>query len=98
MSIIISEKHRVVLDPKTLKAGAAAPDVYVLDISPIEEKIKELDIIVDDLVGCLDPTTGMLNSQPNREGALSRAGFLTMMVIGLTIGLGIIALVLLSIE
>ncbi|BDC36192.1 MAG: tetrahydromethanopterin S-methyltransferase subunit B [Candidatus Methanoliparum thermophilum] len=98
MSIVISEKHRVVLDPKTLKVGMALPDVYILDISPIEEKIKELDIIADDLIGCLDPTTGMLNSQPNREGALSRAGFLTMMMVGLTIGLGMIALVLLSIE
>jgi len=98
MTIVISEKNRVVLDPKTLKVGEALPDIYVLDISPIEEKINELDIIVDDLVGCLDPTTDMLNSQPNRGGALSRAGFLTMMVIGLIVGLGIIGLVLFSIE
>ncbi|RZN68678.1 MAG: tetrahydromethanopterin S-methyltransferase subunit B [Candidatus Methanolliviera hydrocarbonicum] len=97
MNIIISDKYKIVLDPRTLTVGEAAPNVYILNLAPIKEKIDDLEKISDDLMGCLDPYSGMLDSQPNREGSLGRAGFVTMMIVGLTAGLGILALILFSI-
>jgi tetrahydromethanopterin S-methyltransferase subunit B len=97
MNIIVSDKYRIVLDPRTLKMGEAAPDVYLLDLAPIKEKIDDLGRIADDLMGCLDPSSEMLNSQPNRGGALGVAGYVTMAVVGLTVGIGILALILFSI-
>ncbi len=97
MNIIISDKYKIVLDPRTLTVGEAAPNVYVLNLAPIKENIDNLEKVSDDLMKCLDPYSGMLDSQPNREGSLGRAGFVTMMIVGLTAGLGILALILFSI-
>lgn len=84
--IVVNEEYGVVIDPDTLMAGESRPGFYKVNLSPIEEQIGILETAVDDLFNCLDPTSVFSMSQPHREGALSRAGFITMFMLGLTFG------------
>ncbi|MCW3130479.1 MAG: tetrahydromethanopterin S-methyltransferase subunit B [Methanophagales archaeon] len=84
--LVINEKYRVVLDPDSLKVGESRAGFYKVNLAPIEEQITVLETAVDDLFNCLDPTSGFAMSQPHREGALSKAGFITMFVFGVIFG------------
>jgi len=95
--LIINEKYGIVMDPETLTVGESRPGFYKVSLAPIEEQISILETSVEDLLNCLDPTTGFALSQPNREGALSKAGFMTMFMVGVTFGVLIVALVLIFI-
>ena len=94
--LVINEKYGVVLDPDSLKVGESRAGFYKVNLSPIEEQISTMEASVDDLFNCLDPTSGFLMSQPHREGALSRAGFVTMFVLGILFGVLAVAIVLLK--
>ncbi|MGB2841783.1 MAG: tetrahydromethanopterin S-methyltransferase subunit B [Halobacteriota archaeon] len=92
--LVINEKYGVVLDPDSLKVGVSRPGFYKVNLSPIEEQLNVMEASVDDLFNCLDPTSGFLMSQPHREGALSKAGFITMFVFGVLFGVLAVTLAL----
>ncbi len=92
--LVINEKYGVVLDPDSLKVGVSRAGFYKVNLAPIEEQISVLETAVDDLFNCLDPRSGFVMSQPHREGALSKAGFVTMFVFGVIFGVLAVALVL----
>lgn len=94
--LVINEKYGVVLDPDSLKVGESRPGFYKVNLSPIEDQIAVMEASVDDLLNCLDPHSGFLLSQPHREGALSKAGFITMFVFGVLFGVLAVTLVLLK--
>jgi tetrahydromethanopterin S-methyltransferase subunit B len=94
--ITINEKFGIVLDPDTLKVGEAQPGFYKVGLSPIEEQIVVLESAVDDLFNTLDPTTSFNMAQPNREGMLSKAGFTTFFMVGVTIALLAVAVIFLA--
>jgi tetrahydromethanopterin S-methyltransferase subunit B len=96
-TIVINEKHGIVLDPDTLTVGESRSGFYKVNLQPIEEQIDILEDAVEGLFGCLDASSSFSMAQPNREGALSKAGFVTMFFIGLTFGILVIAIVLLTI-
>lgn len=91
--IVLNEKYGVVLDPDTLRVGESRPGFYKVSLSPIEEKITVLEDAVDELLNTLDPTTGFKVAQPNREGMLSKAGFTTFFMLGVTFGVLAVAIV-----
>lgn len=94
--IVVNEKLGVVLDPTSLRVGAARPGFYVVTLAPIEEKLNELDTAVEELVNVLDPTSSFKNAQPNREGMISKAGFTTFFFVGLAVGILAVALIFLA--
>jgi tetrahydromethanopterin S-methyltransferase subunit B len=94
--ITINEKFGIVMDPETLKVGEARPGFYRVGLSPIEEQIEVLESAVDDLLNVLDPTTSFKVAQPNREGMMSKAGFTTFFMVGVTLGLLAVALIFLA--
>ncbi len=94
--LVINEKYGVVLDSDSLIVGVSRPGFYKVNLSPIEEQIVAMEASVDDLLNCLDPYSGFLMSQPHREGALSKAGFITMFVFGVIFGVLAVTLALLK--
>lgn len=91
--IVINEKYGVVLDPDTLRVGEAKPGFYKVSLSPIDEQITTLESAVDELFKSLDPDSGFKMAQPNREGMLSKAGFTTFFMLGVTFGVLAVAIV-----
>jgi tetrahydromethanopterin S-methyltransferase subunit B len=94
MVVLIEEKFGIVLDDTTFRVGEAKPGVYKVCLGPIDEQLDILEASVDDLFNILSPTTSYAMAQPNREGITNRAGFITMLMIGLTFGVLAIALIL----
>lgn len=94
--IVINEKYGVVLDPDTLTVGVSRSGFYKVNLAPIEEQITVLEDAVDDLFNCLDPTSGFKLSQPNREGAMSNAGFMTFFMLGITFAVLAVAIVFIA--
>ncbi|MBN1763460.1 MAG: tetrahydromethanopterin S-methyltransferase subunit B [Methanomicrobia archaeon] len=94
--ITINEKYGIVLDPETLKVGEARAGFYKVGLSPIEEQIEVLESAVDDLFKTLDPTSSFNMAQPNREGMLSKAGFTTFFMVGVTMALLAVAVIFLA--
>ncbi len=94
--ITINEKFGIVLDPETLKVGEARPGFYKVGLSTIEEQITVLESAVGDLLNVLDPTTSFRVAQPNREGMMSKAGFTTFFMVGVTLGILAVALIFLA--
>ncbi len=94
--LVINEKYGVVLDPDSLTVGVSRPGFYKVCLSPIEEQIVAMEASVDDLLNCLDPRGGFALSQPHREGAMSKAGFITMFVFGVLFGVLAVALAFLK--
>lgn len=87
-TIIISPELDVILDAENKVVGEARADVAVLDVSPLEKKIAELELLADELVNSLNPKTApLISTRPRREGLYIKAGFLSNMVIGFLIGL-----------
>ncbi len=92
-TIIISPDLDVILDPENKIVGEARTDVALLDISLLEKKITELDVLADELVNSLNPKTPpLISSRPRREGLYLKAGFLSNMVIGFLIGLALFSI------
>ncbi len=94
--IVINDKYNVVLDPDTLTVGVSRPGFYKVTLAPIEDQITVMEAAVDDLFNCLDPTSGFKMSQPNREGMLSKAGFMTFFMLGITFGILAVAIVFIA--
>ena len=94
MVVLINEKLGVVLDDATLTVGEAKLGVYKVCLGPIDEQLDILEASVDDLFNILSPTTTYAMAQPHREGITNIAGFITMLMIGLTFGVLAIALIL----
>jgi tetrahydromethanopterin S-methyltransferase subunit B len=84
--MVIKEKYGVELDPDILKVGVSRAGFYKVNLAPIEDQISVLENAVNDLFNCLDPRSGFVMAQPHREGALSKAGFVTMFVFGVIFG------------
>lgn len=94
MVVVINEKYGVVLEESTLTVGEARPGFYKVSLAPIDEQLNVLESAVDDLFNILDPSTTYAMAQPNREGITNIAGFITMLMVGLTFGVLAVALVL----
>lgn len=94
--IVVNEKYGVVLDPTSLRVGAARPGFYMVSLAPIEEKLNELTIAVEELMNVLDPTSSFKNAQPNREGIISKAGFTTFFFLGVAFGILAVAMIFLA--
>lgn len=92
-TIIISPELDVILDAENKVVGEARTDIAILDISPLEKKIAELELLADELINSLNPKTApLISSRPRREGLYLKAGFLSNMVLGFLIGLAIFSL------
>ncbi|MEA2032218.1 MAG: tetrahydromethanopterin S-methyltransferase subunit B [Euryarchaeota archaeon] len=96
MVIVINDKYNVVLDEATMTVGEARPGFYKVSLAPIDEQLGILEDAVDDLFNILDPSTTYSMAQPNREGITDIAGFITMLMVGLTFGILAVALVLMT--
>ncbi|TDA36055.1 tetrahydromethanopterin S-methyltransferase subunit B [Candidatus Nezhaarchaeota archaeon WYZ-LMO8] len=92
-TIIISPELNVILDAENKIVGEARTDVAILDVSVLEKKIAELELLADELVNSLNPKTApLISTRPRREGLYLKAGFLSNMVMGFLIGLAIFSL------
>ncbi|MDH5816223.1 MAG: tetrahydromethanopterin S-methyltransferase subunit B [Candidatus Nezhaarchaeota archaeon] len=92
-TIIISPEFDVILDAENKIIGEARKDVALLDVSVIEKKIAELELLADELVNSLNPKTApLISARPRREGLYLKAGFLSNMVMGFLIGLATFSL------
>lgn len=80
------------IDPIAGTLGAAlGRDVVIVSMDTINNQLDELEIAVEDVYTCLDPTTVSPGSFPGREGVYLTAGKLTNMVYGFIVGLILIA-------
>ena len=87
-TIIISPDLDIILDAENKIIGEARSDIAILDVTPLEKKIAELDLLAEELVSSLNPKTSpLIASRPGREGLYLKAGFLSNMVLGFLIGL-----------
>lgn len=76
------------LDPSTGMIGAAlGRDVVIVSMDTVNNQLDELEIAVEDIYTCLDPSTVSPGSYPGREGVYLNAGKLTNMVYGFVVGL-----------
>ena len=76
------------LDPSTGMIGAAlGRDVVIVSMDTVNKQLDELEIAVEDVYTCLDPSTVSPGSYPGREGVYLNAGKLTNMVYGFVLGL-----------
>lgn len=76
------------LDPSTGMIGAAlGREVVIVSMDTINEQLDELEVAVEDIYTCLDPTTVSPGSFPGREGVYMNAGKLTNIVYGFIVGL-----------
>ncbi|MEM0217407.1 MAG: tetrahydromethanopterin S-methyltransferase subunit B [Candidatus Nezhaarchaeales archaeon] len=92
-TIIISPELNVILDAENKIVGEARTDVAILDVSVLEKKIAELELLADELVNSLNPRTApLISTRARREGLYIKAGFLSNMVMGFLIGLAIFSL------
>jgi tetrahydromethanopterin S-methyltransferase subunit B len=79
-----------------MRVGEARPGFYKVSLSTIEEQLEVLEDAVDELLNVLDPTTSFKIAQPNREGMMTKAGFTTFFMLGVTFGVLAIALIFLA--
>lgn len=92
-TIIISPDLDIILDAENKVIGEARSDVAILDITPLEKKVAELELLAEELVNSLNPKTSpLISSRPRREGLYFKAGFLSNMVLGFIIGLALFSL------
>ncbi|KAF5433154.1 Tetrahydromethanopterin S-methyltransferase, subunit B [Candidatus Methanophagaceae archaeon] len=89
--IVINEKYGIVLDPDTLTVGTSRPGFYKVTLGPIEDQVTVLEAAVNDLLKALDPYSTFNMAQPNRDGMMSKAGFMTFFMIGVTTALIVVA-------
>ena len=94
--ITICDEYGVVLDPDTMRLGEARPGFYKVSMSPLEEQLDVLESAVDELFNVLDPTTSFKIAQPNREGMMTKAGFTTFYMLGVTFGILAVAVIFLA--
>lgn len=94
--LVINEKYGVVLDPDTLIVGVSRPGFYKVNLAPIEKQITVLEAAVNDLLNTLDPTSKFNVAQPHREGLMSKAGFTTFFMLGVTFGVLAVAVVFIA--
>jgi tetrahydromethanopterin S-methyltransferase subunit B len=90
--IVINDEYGIVLDPDTLTVGESRPGFYKVNLAPIEEQITVLEDAVNELFNVLDPTTSYKVAQPHREGLVSKAGFTTFFMLGVTFGVLAVAI------
>jgi len=86
--IKIAPESNLTLDPSTGMIGAAlGREVVIVSMDTINKQLDELEVAVEDIYTCLDPTTVSPGSYPGREGVYMNAGKLTNMVYGFIVGL-----------
>lgn len=86
--IKVVPEMNLTLDPSTGKLGAAlGRDVVIVSMDTVNNQLDELEIAVEDVYTCLDPSTVSPGSYPGREGVYLNAGKLTNMVYGFVLGL-----------
>jgi len=100
--IVISPDFDIILDAENKVVGEARSDVAVLDITPLEKKVSELEALVDELVNLLKPKGALVAGSIRRydrydRGESMRLGvlFLKHMAIGSLIGLALFCLIML---
>jgi tetrahydromethanopterin S-methyltransferase subunit B len=94
--ITICDEYGVVLDPDLMRVGEARKGFYKVSMSPLEEQLEVLESAVDELFNALDPTSSFKIAQPHREGMMSKAGFTTFFMLGVTFGVLAVALIFLA--
>ena len=67
--------------------AALGRDVVIVSMDTVNKQLDELEIAVEDIYTCLDPSTVSPGSYPGREGVYLNAGKLTNMVYGFVLGL-----------
>ena len=67
--------------------AALGRDVVIVSMDTVNKQLDELEVAVEDIYTCLDPTTVSPGSYPGREGVYLNAGKLTNMVYGFVLGL-----------
>jgi tetrahydromethanopterin S-methyltransferase subunit B len=86
--IKVVPEMNLTLDPSTGMIGAAlGRDVVIVSMDTVNNQLDELEVAVEDIYTCLDPTTVSPGSFPGREGVYMNAGKLTNMVYGFVVGL-----------
>jgi len=86
--VTVVPEMNLTLDPSTGMIGAAiGREVVIVSMDTINEQLDELEVAVEDIYTCLDPTTVSPGSFPGREGVYMNAGKLTNIVYGFIVGL-----------
>lgn len=83
----VSSEPGLVLDAVRGVLGEEREDLIFYPLSDVEESIKKLEQVADDLVNSLDPLKNFKASYPGREKTLYYAGMTTGVFYGLIVGL-----------
>jgi tetrahydromethanopterin S-methyltransferase subunit B len=89
-TIVISPDFDVVLDAENKVVGEARSDIAVLDIVPLEKKISELEVLVNELANLLSSEKAYKKERLRLMGS-----FLKCMTVGFFIGLALFCLIML---
>ncbi len=81
-NILVLPEYGLVADPKIGLVGHEGASY-----GPIIDKVGELELITDDIVGMLSGEGSFLSTFPNREKSLVYAGSVTAMWYGIAVGL-----------
>lgn len=83
----ISSEPGLVLDAIRGIVGEERDDLIFYPLSDVEEAVKKLEEIADDLVNSLDPLKNFKSAYQGREKTLYYAGMTTGIFYGLIVGL-----------
>ncbi|XRO76405.1 tetrahydromethanopterin S-methyltransferase subunit B [Methanocaldococcus sp. 10A] len=72
-------------------------DIFMVDINPVEERVKKLEELVIAFENSLDPRYSPLNSFPNRDGVYAISGYFKGIFFGFWMTLAIMTLAIVTI-
>jgi tetrahydromethanopterin S-methyltransferase subunit B len=94
MYAIIDQDLKIALDPYAGTIAEMDEANVVSNLAVLGDRIDKLEVLSNDLMNSLDPTTAPFLSYPNREGIYMNLGRVTNFFYGMTAGLLITALLL----
>lgn len=87
----------IVMDVDSGLVAETRKDILMVDLNPVEERIKKLEELVIAFENSLDPRNPPLKSFPNREGVYEIAGHFKGIFFGFWLALAIMTLVIFAI-
>ncbi|XRP96306.1 tetrahydromethanopterin S-methyltransferase subunit B [Methanocaldococcus sp. 16A] len=93
----IAPEIDIVMDVNSGLVAEMRKDVLMIDLNPVEERIKNLEKLVNAFENSLDPRYPPLNSFPNRDGVYAIAGYFKGIFFGFWITLAIMTLAIFTI-
>ncbi|MEM4575944.1 MAG: tetrahydromethanopterin S-methyltransferase subunit B [Candidatus Nezhaarchaeales archaeon] len=94
-TIIISPEFDIILDPENMVIGEARSDLALLDVTPIDKKIGELNDIIDVLFWSFDPKVSTSTTpRSGKRGLPLKVYYLPDMILGFLVGLALFSLII----